>query len=41
MGTFVIHSHFRLHEWVAEEAGYYAAEGLRDYVIKRNDLGAA
>jgi NitT/TauT family transport system substrate-binding protein len=40
MGTFVIHSHFRLHEWVAEEKGYYAAEGLVDYVLKKNDLGA-
>src|SRR6185437_318200 len=40
MSTFVIHAHMRLHEWVAEEHGYYAAAGLRDYVIKRNDLGA-
>lgn len=39
MSTFVIHSHFRLHEWVAEQHGYYAAEGLTDYVIKKNDLG--
>lgn len=41
MGTFVIHSHQRLQEWVAQEKGYYAAEGLTDYVLKRNDLGKA
>ena len=27
---FIIMPHFRLHEWVAEEKGYFAAEGL-DY----------
>jgi ABC-type nitrate/sulfonate/bicarbonate transport system substrate-binding protein len=26
---FVISPHFRLHEWVAEEKGYFAAEGLQ------------
>jgi NitT/TauT family transport system substrate-binding protein len=41
MGTFVIHTHGRLQEWVAEEKGYYAAEGLTDYVLKKNDLGQA
>jgi hypothetical protein len=30
MGKFVISPHFRLHEWVAEEKGYFKAEGL-DY----------
>jgi len=30
MSKFVIQPHFRLHEWVAEEKGYFAAEGL-DY----------
>ena len=30
MGKFVIEPHFRLHEWVAEEKGYFTAEGL-DY----------
>ena len=30
MGTFVIQPHVRLQEWVAEERGYYAEEGL-DY----------
>jgi len=30
MARFVIQPHFRLHEWVAEEKGYFAAEGL-DY----------
>ncbi len=48
MGTFVISPHFRLHEWVAEEKGYFAAEGLdyefRDYVsakdeARKHDLG--
>ena len=39
MGTFVIHTHGRLQEWVAEEKGYYAAEGLTDYVLKKNELG--
>ena len=39
MGTFVIHTHGRLQEWVAQEKGYYAAEGLTDYVLKHNELG--
>lgn len=39
MSTFIIHTHQRLQEWVAEEHGYYAAEGLTDYVLARNDLG--
>jgi hypothetical protein len=39
MGTFVIHTHGRLQEWVAEEHGYFAAEGLTDYVLRKNDLG--
>ena len=33
MGTFIIQPHFRLQEWVAEEKGYFAAEGL-DYVFQ-------
>jgi len=37
---FLIAPHFRLHEWVAEEKGYFAAEGLdyefRDYVSARD-----
>ena len=37
--TFVIHTHQRLQEWVAEEHGYFAAEGLTEYVLARNDLG--
>jgi ABC-type nitrate/sulfonate/bicarbonate transport system substrate-binding protein len=32
MSQFVIQPHFRLQEWVAEEKGYFAAEGL-DYVF--------
>jgi ABC-type nitrate/sulfonate/bicarbonate transport system substrate-binding protein len=37
MSTFVIHAHGRLQEWVAQEKGYYEAEGLTDYVLKQND----
>src|SRR5271155_5722075 len=33
MGKFVIEPHFRLREWVAEEKGYFRAEGL-DYVFQ-------
>jgi hypothetical protein len=33
MSKFVIAPHFRLHEWVAEEKGYFAAEGL-DYEFR-------
>src|SRR3984885_15618420 len=33
MGNFVIAPHFRLQEWVAEEKGYFAAEGL-DYEFR-------
>ena len=32
MSQFVIQPHFRLQEWVADEQGYFAAEGL-DYVF--------
>jgi hypothetical protein len=39
--TFVIHTHQRLQEWVAEEHGYFAACGLTDYVLARNDFGVA
>jgi ABC-type nitrate/sulfonate/bicarbonate transport system substrate-binding protein len=33
MAKFVISPHFRLHEWVAEEKGYFRDEGL-DYVFR-------
>lgn len=33
MATFVISPHFRLHEWVAEEKGYFRDEGL-DYEFR-------
>src|SRR2546427_8814567 len=33
MARFVISPHFRLHEWVAEEKGYFSAEGL-DYEFR-------
>src|SRR3954452_21525532 len=47
MARFVIAPHMRLHEWVAEEKGYFAAEGLdyefRDQLTsrdgKQHDLG--
>jgi ABC-type nitrate/sulfonate/bicarbonate transport system substrate-binding protein len=38
MARFVIAPHMRLHEWVAEEKGYFADEGL-DYEF-RNELGS-
>lgn len=38
MGQFVIHTHGRLQEWVAEEKGYFAAEGLTDYVLASHGL---
>jgi NitT/TauT family transport system substrate-binding protein len=41
MNTFVIHAHGRLQEWIAQEKGYYEAEGLTDYVLKQNELGDA
>src|SRR3954471_7962336 len=44
MAKFLITPHFRLHEWVAEEKGYFKAEGL-DYefreAFKGKDLAAA
>jgi hypothetical protein len=33
MSKFIIQPHFRLHEWVAEEKGYFAQEGL-DYEFR-------
>jgi hypothetical protein len=33
MPKFIIEPHFRLHEWVAEEKGYFKDEGL-DYVFR-------
>ena len=38
MGKFFISPHFRLQEWVAEEKGYFAAEGL-DYEFRSNWAG--
>ena len=35
MASFVISPHFRLQEWVAEEKGYFRAEGL-DYEFRDN-----
>ena len=33
MAKFIIEPHFRLQEWVAEEKGYFRAEGL-DYEFR-------
>src|SRR4051794_32596904 len=38
MADFIIHTHGRLQEWVAEEKGYFAAEGLTDYALSRHGL---
>jgi NitT/TauT family transport system substrate-binding protein len=38
MATFIIHTHGRLQEWVAEEKGYFAAEGLTDYALSSHGL---
>src|SRR5262249_3074865 len=35
MARFIVSPHFRLQEWVAEEKGYFAAEGL-DYEFRDN-----
>lgn len=39
MGKFIIQPHSRLQEWVAEERGYFAAEGL-DYEFRMSGEGA-
>ncbi len=41
MSPFVIHTHGRLQEWVAEEKGYFAAEGLTDYRLTAHGLLSA
>jgi hypothetical protein len=38
MASFIIHTHGRLQEWVAEEKGYFAAEGLTDYSLSSHGL---
>ena len=38
MATFIIHTHGRLQEWVAEENGYFVAEGLHDYTLSSHGL---
>ncbi|HEX4171092.1 MAG TPA: hypothetical protein VHY82_01290 [Acetobacteraceae bacterium] len=38
MTTFIIHTHGRLQEWVAEEKGYFVAEGLTDYSLASHGL---
>jgi NitT/TauT family transport system substrate-binding protein len=39
MGTFVIQPHARLHEWVADERGYFAEEGL-DYEFQTDGFSS-
>jgi hypothetical protein len=41
MATFVIHTHGRLQEWVAEEKGYFLDEGLTDYRLSSHGLLSA
>jgi NitT/TauT family transport system substrate-binding protein len=41
MAKFVIEPHFRLQEWVAEEKGYYAAEGLDYEFVRESRIGRA
>jgi NitT/TauT family transport system substrate-binding protein len=41
MAPFIIHTHGRLQEWVAEEKGYFAAEGLSDYTLSSHGLLSA
>ena len=38
MAAFIIHTHGRLQEWVAEEKGYFPAEGLIDYRLSSHGL---
>jgi hypothetical protein len=38
VATFIIHTHGRLQEWVAEEKGYFTAEGLDDYRLSSHNL---
>jgi NitT/TauT family transport system substrate-binding protein len=40
MGKYIIQSHHRLHEWIADEKGYFTAEGL-DYEFQDAGLAAA
>ena len=37
--TFRIHTHGRLHEWIADAKGYFAEEGLTDYVMDQAKVG--
>jgi hypothetical protein len=41
MATFIIHTHGRLQEWVAEEKDYFCAEGLADYQLSSHGLLSA
>jgi len=40
MGKYIIQSHHRLHEWIADEKGYFTAEGL-DYEFQAHSLAGA
>jgi NitT/TauT family transport system substrate-binding protein len=41
MSPFIIHTHGRLQEWVAEEKRYFALEGLTDYQLASHSLLSA
>ena len=41
MATFIVHTHGRLQEWVAEAKGYFAQEGLTDYILAAHGLLSA
>lgn len=41
MASFIIHTHGRLQEWVAEQNGFFAAEGLTDYTLSSHGLLSA
>ena len=41
MATFIIHTHGRLQEWVAQDKGYFRQEGLTDYVLSSHGLLSA
>lgn len=41
MATFVVHTHGRLQEWIAEEKGYFTDAGLTDYVLTSHGLLSA
>lgn len=41
MATFIVHTHGRLQEWIADDKGYFAEQGLTDYVLSSHGLISA